>query len=139
MTLRSGSPLPDVIRDRRSRAGCLTRRSAPCAELAATACDADFASFGSADRREFDSQTTCLDRLDGQPIGRPIKLLFSGRFRPEERGAYERMLQRLREDWMKMTGASDLQVVPNSGHYIQKDRPDAVIKAVEEVTSGILR
>ena len=96
-------------------------------------------SFGSADRREFDSQTTCLDRLDGQPIGRPVKLLFSGRFRLEERGAYERMLQPLREDWVKMTGASGQQVVLDSGHYIQKDRPDAVIKAVEEVASGILR
>jgi pimeloyl-ACP methyl ester carboxylesterase len=96
-------------------------------------------SFGSADRREFDSQTACLERIDAQPIGRPVKLLFSGRFRPEERGAYERMLQPLRQDWLRLTGASGQQVIPDSGHYIQKDRPDVVIKAVQDLAVEIGR
>lgn len=93
--------------------------------------------FDSADRAEFDSQTACLDRIDRQPIGRPVKLLFSGKFKVEERGSYERMLQPLRQDWVTMTGAPGQQVIPDSGHYIQKDRPDAVVGAVQQLAAGL--
>lgn len=90
--------------------------------------------FDSTDRREFDSQASCLDTLDlSQPLNIPVKLLVSGQFKAEERGAYERMVKRLRQQWLPLLGVTDMTVIEDSGHYIQKERPDAVVRAVREL------
>jgi pimeloyl-ACP methyl ester carboxylesterase len=94
--------------------------------------------FSSIDRSEFDSQTACLDRLDlSRPLTVPNKVLVSGRFRPEERGDFEVMLKRLRQDWLPLTGAPRLDLVLDSRHFIQLDNPEAVVAAVQQVTAEI--
>lgn len=95
--------------------------------------------FDSSDRREFDEQSACLDRIDmKRPLQLPVRLLVSGQFKVEERGSYERMLQRLRKEWITMTGAPrGAEVIADSGHYIQKERPDAVVAAVQQIASGV--
>ncbi len=95
--------------------------------------------FSSADRREFDQQTDCLQRINTrQPLRQPVRLLVSGKFKMEERGSYERMLQGLRQDWVSMTGARrGAELIADSGHYIQKDRPDTVISAVQQLSAEV--
>lgn len=95
--------------------------------------------FSSADRREFDQQTDCLDRIGmRQALRQPVRLLVSGKFKLEERGSYERMLQGLRQDWVSLTGARrGAELIADSGHYLQKDRPDAVISAVLQLSAEV--
>lgn len=88
--------------------------------------------FNRVDRAEFDAQAACLDRIDQQqPLTMPVRLLVSGRFRPEERGSVEAMLQRLRQDWLHLLGTDHLQTVTDAGHYIHKDNPQAVLAAID--------
>lgn len=95
-----------------------------------------FASFSSVDKREFDAQAECLDTLNmNQPLSMPAKLLVSGRFRPEERGTYEKMLKPLRQDWLRLLGAKRMQVVQDSGHYIHHDSTEEVLAAVRQVVA----
>ena len=90
--------------------------------------------FSNTDRKEFDAQTQCLNSLNmSQPLNIPTKLLFSGRFRSEERGDYENMLKPLREDWQRLVGSKQVQTVWDSGHYIQKDSPEEVVEAVHNL------
>jgi pimeloyl-ACP methyl ester carboxylesterase len=87
--------------------------------------------FSSVDRREFDDQATCLDRLDlQQPLNRPVRVLVAGRFNAGDPPEFRAMMQRSRPTWLPLTGAPALQTVPDAGHYIQKDKPQAVIGAI---------
>lgn len=90
--------------------------------------------FSRIDRREFDDQATCLDRLDLlQPLAVPVRVLVAGRFNAGDPPEFRAMMQRSRPTWLPLTGAAALQTVPEAGHYIQKDQPQAVIDAIRAV------
>lgn len=83
--------------------------------------------FSTTERREFDAQATCLDRLDSaHPLEVPARLLVSGRFKPIEKGDFEVMVKRLRQDWLNLTKAPRVEIIYDAGHYIQKDSPEEV-------------
>ena len=90
--------------------------------------------FGPAMRREFDDQSACLDRLDAarHPLP-PARLLVRSNFALAERGGFETVVRRLQRDWLKLTGAERIEQVPGAGHYIQRDKPEAVIAAIEDM------
>jgi pimeloyl-ACP methyl ester carboxylesterase len=93
--------------------------------------------FSRADRREFDAQQKCLDQLDmAQPLTAPAQLLVSARFRPEEQGAFEKMMKPLRQNWLQLLGIKQMKVVWDSGHYIQNDSPEEVVASVQQLVSG---
>ena len=93
-----------------------------------------FISFSRTDRAEFDAQAACLDRLNMDvPLRTPVRMLVSERFRPGERGAPEAVIRTLRKDWLRLLGTDRMQTVWDSGHYLQKESPDEVIAAIEEV------
>lgn len=90
--------------------------------------------FTRTDRAEFDDQETCLDALDLQtPLGKPAKVLVAGRLRPEEKGDFEKMMKQSRQDWTRLTGIATLDVIWDSGHFIQKDSPEDVVDAIRQV------
>ncbi|WP_079436508.1 alpha/beta fold hydrolase [Zoogloea sp. LCSB751] len=92
--------------------------------------------FSRTDRAEFDDQETCLDTLDLQtPLAKPAKVLVAGRLRPEEKGDFEKMMKQSCRDWARLTGIAALDVVWDSGHFIQKDGPEDVIDAVRQVST----
>lgn len=85
-------------------------------------------------RHEFDGQEDCLDSLASRPSPRvPTRVLVRGRFVPPEAGAFERMLRELWRDWPTLLHVSGVESVEGAGHYVQKDRPAAVIDAIREV------
>ena len=86
--------------------------------------------FSQADRGEFDAQSLCLDQLapsGGRTI--PTTILASGQRRPEEQ-AMVPMLDRLRQDWLRLIPGALLQTVPDAGHYVQRERPRRVAEAL---------
>jgi pimeloyl-ACP methyl ester carboxylesterase len=84
-------------------------------------------------KREFADQRGCLDRVATLPPLRvPTRLLVRTEFGVPERGAFERVVVRLQSDWMALTGAQRIERIDGAGHYIQKDRPDAVRRAIED-------
>ncbi|WP_176256863.1 alpha/beta fold hydrolase [Derxia lacustris] len=92
--------------------------------------------FGAAARREFDDQAICRERLIGpppQPL--PTRLLVSTRRAPLEEGAFADMLDRLRDDWLLLTGAARVERVPDAGHYLQTDQPARVVAAIDALAS----
>jgi pimeloyl-ACP methyl ester carboxylesterase len=93
--------------------------------------------FTTADRAEFDQQSECIDTLP-PPRTRPTPtiLLVSGQRRPEELGMVP-MIERLRKDWLQLLGIGGMELVKDAGHYVQHDRPDVVVKAVQSVISAI--
>lgn len=94
-----------------------------------------FVGFSRTDKREFDQQSECLDKLmTHPPVDKPIRVLVAGRFTGlGESGDFEKMLKKSRLQWLKLTGASQLDTVWDSGHYIQKESPEVVIEAVQHV------
>jgi len=85
-------------------------------------------------RQEFDDQEGCLNDLDmANRLAVPTSILFSGRFRPEEKGAFERMVRGLREQWKLFFMNAQSTEISHSGHYVQRDAPDAVIKAIQRI------
>lgn len=93
--------------------------------------------FGRTDRREFEAQTTCLDKLESTPaFSTPTRLLVSGRFKEMEKGDFEKMVKRLRQDWQRLTKAPKIEVIHDSGHYIQKDSPEDVAAAVRSLVGN---
>lgn len=95
--------------------------------------------FSRTDRREFDDQATCIDRLDlQQPLQLPVRVLVAGRFNAGDPPEFRAMMQRSRPTWLSLTGAPALQTVPEAGHYIQKDQPQVVIDAIREVLAEIV-
>lgn len=94
--------------------------------------------FSEADRAEFDAQAQCLDELHwDEPPPMPTKVLLSGQRRPEERGAFTTMLERLRADWLRFTSAHQLEVIADAGHYLQRDAPARVAQAVHDLASEV--
>lgn len=88
--------------------------------------------FGAAATREFDDQALCRERLVGPPQ-RPVptRVLVSTRRGPLEEGAFADMLERMRTDWLHLTGAPRLERVADSGHYLQVDQPEVVAAAIK--------
>jgi len=106
--------------------------------LAAVVRSMNALSLSSANRREFRDQTVCLDQLDQrQPLAMPVRLLVSGISETGATPAFRTMLERLRKDWLRLSGASQLQVVAESGHYLQKDAPEVVLQAIEAVRTSV--
>lgn len=90
--------------------------------------------FSGVMRQEFDAQDGCIGELDlNTPLPFPTRLLFSGQFKIEEKGAFERMVRELREQWVLLFSNPQHTEIGNSGHYIQKDAPGAVVSAIEGV------
>lgn len=90
--------------------------------------------FSAAARREFDEQTHCLDRLDkSEPLSIPTRILVSTRPSPLESEGFQKMMLRLREDWLRLTGAEATEPVADAGHYLHRDAPRRVLEAIEAV------
>lgn len=72
-----------------------------------------------------------------RPPALPVLLLFSGRPGPGEDADFRRLLEGLRRDWLRLAGAAldQARTVWDSGHYIQKERPDSVAAAVQAVAA----
>jgi hypothetical protein len=66
-----------------------------------------------------------------RPLVLPTKLLFSGQLRLAEKGAFEQMARELRNKWLTLFSNSEASEVGGSGHYIQKEAPDAVVSAIQ--------
>jgi pimeloyl-ACP methyl ester carboxylesterase len=86
-------------------------------------------------RREFDAQDQCLAERIGAAqraaVRRiPTRVLARDSYSFSERGAFEQMHRQSQRDWLTLTGATQLDTVSGSGHYLQRDRPDAVLAAV---------
>lgn len=78
-----------------------------------------------ATRREFRDQALCLETLDtSAPITAPVRLLASGK------GA---VLVHLRTDWLRLTGAPKVETMEKSGHYLQREVPEAVVSAIDSL------
>lgn len=89
-------------------------------------------------RREFDGQTDCLDRLDmDTPLALKGRVLISGRPQPEASEDYERRRQALGQDWRRMAGVAQAEIVWASSHFIQKEQPATVIAAIREVSGRV--
>lgn len=88
-------------------------------------------------RREFDDQERCLDTLAGKPVPPvPARLLVRARFVPPDSGAFERVVRDLWVDWARLLGTQGATPVPGAGHYIQRERPQAVVDAIREVVAA---
>jgi len=88
-------------------------------------------------RREWDDMDACLSRIDtNMPLQMPARVLvvdkLRGLFSPWGGDQYERA----RADWSRLAG-TQVQIVSGTTHYIQKDRPQAVIDAVVAVSASI--
>jgi pimeloyl-ACP methyl ester carboxylesterase len=84
-------------------------------------------------KREFAAQTQCLDTLPANSLQTiPVHLLFSTKTDVlAQSAAFDTLRQTLAADWQRLTNAVDVQNVPESGHYIQQDRPDVVVQAID--------
>lgn len=88
--------------------------------------------FSAAMRREFDDQAACNARLAALPPPRvPARLLVRTRHDAIESADFRRMAATLQQRWLADWPGLALQAVEGSGHYIQKDRPEAVLEAIE--------
>lgn len=114
------------------------QRDAPAAAATLKALRATV--FTPTERHEFDQQSACLDQLDARPLlHAPTRILASTDRPALEKGDFEQVLKRLREDWLRLTGASQIEAVARSGHYIQTDRPEAVVAAINAVVAQGMR
>ena len=85
-------------------------------------------------RQEFDDQAASNDDLHkSESLAKPIRFLFSGKFRPEERGAFETMVRQLRRQWLSFSIDSEVTEIKDSGHYVQKEAPDMVVTAINQI------
>lgn len=93
--------------------------------------------FNATQRREFDDQIKCLDRLDMKtPLTQPGRVLISGRPQPMAGEAFERERLALGRDWGRLTGVAGVEMVWGSSHYIQREMPERVLAAIRAVISG---
>ena len=93
--------------------------------------------FSSTERREFDAQSTCLERFDAsQALDVPTRLLVSGRFKPMEQGDFAAMLKTLRQDWLRLVRAPKVETIHDAGHYLQRDTPEEVAAAVRSLVEN---
>lgn len=92
--------------------------------------------FNSTEQREFDDQDACLERIDmARSLDVPARVLLSTEISPLASPEFETMARRLFQDWGRLLGTSQLKSVTGSGHYIQEERPQAVIDAVRAVAA----
>jgi pimeloyl-ACP methyl ester carboxylesterase len=86
-------------------------------------------------RREFDSQAVCLDKLEmARPITLPGKVLISGRPQSLANDRYEKKRLALGLEWRQMANLAQVDMVWDSSHFIQKEQPEAVIAAIRQVS-----
>lgn len=105
--------------------------------LAATVTGMRYLTFVPAARREFDDQAGCNTRLMGPPtLPVPTRLLVSTKRSPLESSDFAALLERLRTDWLQLTGATAVEPLAGAGHYLQKERPAEVVKAVNEMLAS---
>jgi pimeloyl-ACP methyl ester carboxylesterase len=93
--------------------------------------------FSAAMKREFADQATCLERMDKQPLRIPVRLLVRSNFALSERGEFENMVLKLQKEWQTLIGAKQIEKVEGSGHYIQKDQTQAVVRAIHETVQQL--
>lgn len=83
---------------------------------------------------EFDAQARCIDAWDAAPpLQLPVRVLARRDFRGLEQGAFEAVFRELQQDWLRRTGAARVELLPDTGHYLQKDQPAAVAQAIVEM------
>lgn len=88
-------------------------------------------SFSSTQRREFDDQTTCLDRFDfKQNLSIPVKVLFRTEYQRLEQGPFEKIVKDLQADWKNMLGPDQIVYIAGAGHYVHRDQPQQVIEFI---------
>ncbi len=91
--------------------------------------------FSAAAGQEFDAQTACLDGLDIRaPLAMPAVVLTSTKPAAYAGAELQDTLKQLQHDWLARTGAAVLTPVADSGHQIQRDAPDAVVRAIMSLT-----
>ncbi|WP_158218872.1 alpha/beta fold hydrolase [Roseateles aquatilis] len=85
---------------------------------------------------EFNMQQECVDALLQKPRPDvPVRVLTRTVYSPMEAASgFEAMVHGLEPNWLPLTGAARLQPVEGSGHYIQRDKPEVVVEAIDEVT-----
>ncbi|KQP37151.1 alpha/beta fold hydrolase [Pseudorhodoferax sp. Leaf274] len=94
--------------------------------------------FTPAMAQEFDAQADCLQQVEQQPALKAPTVLLASTLTPVYMGEGLRdMLEGLRQDWLRRSGAT-LARVPDSGHQIQHDAPHAVVRAIEAVAASAL-
>lgn len=90
--------------------------------------------FSATMRREFDDQSRCLGRLPARGVPAiPARLLVHARYAGLEAGEFERMSREQWTDWTRLLRDARLVQVERTGHYLQRDRPDAVVAAIAEI------
>lgn len=93
---------------------------------------------------EFDAQDACLrERLgpDARAAARrlPARVLVRRDYTGLERGSFETLHRQLMQAWLGQVNAPVLDAVAGAGHYIHRDRPDAVITAIDEAVAAARR
>lgn len=85
---------------------------------------------------EFNMQQECVDALLQKPRPDvPVRVLTRTVYSPVEAASgFESMVHGLEPNWLPLVGGKGLQPVPGAGHYIQRDKPDVVVAAIEAVT-----
>lgn len=92
--------------------------------------------FGAAQAAEFDDQTSCLDRPEFKhPPGMPGGVLVAGRPRSADPEEYEALHLALGREWAALAGVPRVEMVWDSSHYIQRERPERVIAAIHQIAS----
>jgi pimeloyl-ACP methyl ester carboxylesterase len=89
-------------------------------------------------RREFDDMDDCLSRIDtNTPLQIPARVLVQDKLHgPLIILGGNDLYERESTDWSRLAG-SQVEIVRGSAHYIQRDRPQAVIDAIGAVSSSI--
>jgi pimeloyl-ACP methyl ester carboxylesterase len=94
-------------------------------------------------RKEFDDQTACMDTLASRPPPSvPVRMIVRSRFELVEVGAFREMVRDLEKRWQVLLPQTVRLEAPDSGHYIQKDRPDLVaaeLLRLHSLSSGLRR
>ncbi len=94
-------------------------------------------SLDSTMKHEFDAQAVCTERLmQAGRLKAPVRLLVSGKLPTLATPGFRTMLDELRQDWLRLSGAPRVETQAQSGHYLQDDAPDAVIAAVNALRSA---
>lgn len=86
-------------------------------------------------RREFADSVRAGEQVQSSPApaGTPTIVLSSSRAAPGETPAFRVLLRRLQDEIAEEFGARRHAFPVASGHYIQRDRPQAVIEAAREL------
>ncbi|WP_423598183.1 alpha/beta fold hydrolase [Roseateles sp. MS654] len=84
---------------------------------------------------EFLQQQDCVDALLQKPRPDvPVRVLTRTVYSPmESASGFEDMVHGLEPNWLPLVGGKELRPIEGAGHYIQRDKPQAVVQAIEEV------